>query len=148
MSSDTNLQLVDGEVVDLTGEPQQKAKWHARADTLAHSFGSVAPSPAVSESSLQYRKRVAAFFQPLSPDWSSADLRPVPKNTFERIEAQIYNDAAREALQPTKIPPGTMVERISTDETGRRIKSYFGDPEACWGPFKVPPKRVIGLGSK
>ena len=144
--SNDNYQLIDGDAVDMSGEPQAKARAHARAETLARAFGSAAPDPAPSESSLQYRKRLANNFQGLSPDWKAVDLRPLPKNTFERIEEKIYADAVQEARKPTRltIPPGQLVERITTDQTGRQIKTYYGDPAACWDVFKVPPKRVIG----
>lgn len=141
-----DYQLIDGETVDMNRESLDKARAFSNAERLARALGSSAPEPAPSESSLQYRKRLANNFQGLSPDWMAVDLRPLPKNTFERIEHKIYDDAVREAVSPTRltIPPGKLVERITTDDTGRRIKNYFGDPEACWGAFKLPPKRVIG----
>ncbi len=39
------------------------------------------------------------------------------------------------------------VERmvIEIDETGRRIRHFYGDPEVVWGPFKMPGKRVTGF---
>jgi hypothetical protein len=37
------------------------------------------------------------------------------------------------------------VERVERDMTGRCITRFFGDPECCWGPFKQPFKRLLGI---
>jgi hypothetical protein len=50
-----------------------------------------------------------------------------------------------EKMQARGEEDGTLRMVITVDETGRRIRKFFGDPEACWGPFKQPTRRVTGF---
>jgi|HubBroStandDraft_6_1064221.scaffolds.fasta_scaffold622697_2 hypothetical protein len=43
---------------------------------------------------------------------------------------------------------GVLKEVVSTDDTGRRIRRFYGDPEKCWQDFKSPVRRVIGWNSR
>jgi hypothetical protein len=60
---------------------------------------------------------------------------------LERQLARARTDAALAA----KATPGTLVEEIVFDATGRRISRFHGDPEVCWGPFKQPGRRITGF---
>jgi hypothetical protein len=145
-----NYQLIDGEAVDLTGEPQRKAQAHARAEVLARALGDFAQDPAPSESSLQYRKRLVTQFQRFSPEWRAVDVRPLDRNTFERVELKVYADAAQEARAPTAltVPPGQVVMRSTRDPTtGRLINRFYGSPDAVWGPFRNPSRRLLGINT-
>ena len=128
--------VVMNDAADLTGDSERKAFAHAKAEKICRSFGTAAPDPAPSESSLQYRKRVAQLFQKFSPEWKGVDVRPLDRNAFERIEERILADATQEAREPTNVPAGQIVERVLTDPTGRRITKFFGDTRAVWGPFQ------------
>ena len=53
-----------------------------------------------------------------------------------------------ESMQETAYRAGILREVITTDDTGRRIRRFFGDPEACWGPFKQIPRHITGWNTK
>jgi hypothetical protein len=142
--SATERHLTDAQYKRLSQEQDTKARAHSNAEHLARALGSFAPDPAPSESSGSYRRRLAGDFQKYSKDWASVDLKMCAPDAFDKIEHAIYADAAREILEPTNVPPGELAERISTDQTGRRISRFFGDPEVCWGPFKQDTKVIIG----
>jgi colicin import membrane protein len=110
----------------------------ARVDEIYSAFGDHAPAPRVleGEGPLSYRQRAANDLKKHSPDWKDVDVRTLPLPAFEIAERKIHADALREARAPTNIPPGTLIERVERDATGRCISRFFGDPECCWGPFK------------
>ena len=61
-----------------------------------------------------------------------------------RLEQQLRK-AKSDAAFAAKATPGQLVEELVIDPTGRRISRFHGDPEACWGPFKQPGRRVVGI---
>jgi hypothetical protein len=132
------------------GLRQEFAKRQARADSVAQLFGDFAPPWFAGESDLAYRRRLVGQYQKYSPTWRDAEIGTLSGRALETVESQIFADAAREARQPTSLTlrPGELVERVSTDATGRRITKFHGDPEACWAPFKVPSRAVVGWATK
>jgi len=44
--------------------------------------------------------------------------------------------------------PGKLFQFHTTDETGRRVKHFFGDVSEVWAPFKQPLRRLTGIGRK
>jgi hypothetical protein len=52
------------------------------------------------------------------------------------------------AARNSVVPRGTLLERIETDQAGRRISRFAGDVEAFLGPFKLPVQRVTGFGPR
>jgi hypothetical protein len=116
----------------------------ARADRVAQDFGDSAPPPLVGETPLQYRRRLISGFAQHSKAWRGTDLDAFSDKALDVVEDQVYAAARREAAAPRNIPAGQLVERVTTDETGRRIKRFFGDPEVTWGPFKTPSRIVTG----
>lgn len=61
---------------------------------------------------------------------------------FKKPEVQL-SEADR--LQRQLAHSGQLVELFVTDRTGRKISRFVGDPEACWGQFKAPLRRVTGF---
>jgi len=117
----------------------------ARADRVLRQFGDSAERWQDGESIADYRRRLLEPLKQHSPAWRKVSV-PRQEDVLQVAEQQILADAAREARAPTSIPPGKLVERVTTDVTGRRISRFFGDPEACWGAFKAEPKIVTGFG--
>ena len=116
----------------------------ARADAIYRAFDSRAPAPRVleGESPLGYRQRVAFDLKRHSPAWKDVDVRSLSSAVFAVAEAQIYQDAEREALHPTTFRPGELRAVVSMDGAGRPVTRYVGDPAACWAQFKLPIRYV------
>jgi hypothetical protein len=122
----------------------------ARADRVAQQFGDSAPPPLMGELPEQYRRRLISAYARYSKAWRGTDLTPLAGKALDTVEVQVYADAMQEARQPTSLTlnPGELVERVVTDDAGRRTRRFFGDPEACWGAFKMPSRLVVGWGTK
>jgi hypothetical protein len=110
-------------------------------------FGDVAPRRLDGESAGAYTRRLLEPLKKHHPDWANDPL-PTELPVLNKVKEQILKAAGREAVLPTNIPPGTLIERVTKDAAGREISRFYGDPEACWGEFKIPPKFVIGWNRK
>jgi hypothetical protein len=126
------------------GLRQEFIRAQARVDSVAKLFGDFAPPWFAGERLSQYRARLLRPYLPHSKSWKDVDLTSFADKALDVVESQVYSDAKREAAAPTNVPTGTLVERVSTDATGRRITKFHGDPEVCWAPFKVPSRAVVG----
>ena len=135
----------DYPVADGMGSAYRDAQ--SRADSISRQFGGAASPPLAGERLLAYRKRLLAKFQKYSPAWRGVDLSRFSDDGLAVAESQIYADAEREATHPTHLRPGELVERVEIDDSGRRIRRFYGDPAGCWDVFKMPSRRVVGWGS-
>jgi hypothetical protein len=117
----------------------------ARADRVLRQFGDSAERWQDGESIADYRRRLLEPLKQHSPAWRKVDV-PRQEDVLAVAEKQILADAAREAVAPTNLKPGQLVERVTTDPTGRKISRFYGDPEAVWGMFRGETKIVTGFG--
>lgn len=118
----------------------------AEADEVCRALDMpAAPPPLDGETLPHYRQRVLKPLKKYSEAWRNADL-PGNETVLDVAEKQILAAARREAVAPSSVPPGELVERVTVDSTGRRISRFYGDPAVTWGPFQIPPKLVIGFG--
>lgn len=128
------------------GVRKEFQRHQAEADAAYRQLGEpAAPPPLDGEWLPHYRKRLLQPLQQHSPDWKGAEL-PSDERVLNIAQKQILEAARHEAVAPRNIPAGTLVERIVTDPTGRRISKFFGDPAVTWAPFSIPPKIVTGFG--
>lgn len=121
-----------------------------RAEPVYHALGDSngAPRFLQGETLLGYRKRLLTPHKAHSKAWKDANLDAITDETvFGNIERQIYADALTAAQNPIIDQPLTLRPVTRTDATGRKITSFYGDPEACWGPFKSGRKAVIGFNT-
>lgn len=100
------------------------------------------------ESVSAYQRRLLTPYQEHSPQWKGKDLGAMSPEVLTVAEEQIYNDAYAAASSPATVPVGTLRASVRTDDTGRKITSFQGDPEACWGPFKQQSRIVTGWTTK
>jgi flagellar biosynthesis GTPase FlhF len=121
-----------------------------RAEKVVQAFGDSGGADrwANGESYDAYRRRLLGKFKSHSARWKDAELAAFADKALDQVEEQIYADAYQAAIAPASTPAGTLRQHIETDETGRKIKSFTGDPEACWGPFKASPRIVSGINIK
>lgn len=119
-----------------------------RADRAFRAFGDSAGAPRwVNGQSLQnYRIELANKVKGHSATYKDADLSKIGDATaFGAIEGQIYADAVDAAISTNSIGVGLLREVKDPDVSGRQISRFYGDPEACWAPFKLPAQRVTGV---
>lgn len=130
---------------EMTGDYRQA---QARADAAVRSLGDEAGAPRWldGERLCDYRRRLLEPLKQHSPAWRSVENIPASEDLLRLAEGQIYADAAQEARHPSHVPPGTLLERIEIDRTGRKITRFHGDPEVALAPFKFPPRIVVGIG--
>ena len=121
-----------------------------RAEPVYHALGDSngAPRFLQGETLLGYRKRLLTPHKAHSKAWKDANLDAITDETvFGNIERQIYADALTAAQNPIIDQPLTLRPVTRTDATERKITRFYGDPEACWGPFKSGRKAVIGFNT-
>jgi flagellar biosynthesis GTPase FlhF len=121
-----------------------------RAEKVVQAFGDSAGADrwANGETYDAYRRRLLGTVKSHSAQWKDVDLTAFGDKALDTVEAQIYADAYQTAISPASVPVGTLREHISMDDTGRKIKTYTGDPGACWDMFKAQPRLVAGLTVK
>jgi hypothetical protein len=123
----------------------------SRAETVLQALGDSAPPPAIvqGESLQSYRRRLADRLRVHSPRWGGhVALDHFSGAALDEVENQIYADALAASRDPARVPAGTLRESIEVDRTGRRITRFVGDPENCWGAFKMPIKRILGIAGE
>ena len=125
-------------------ELQRCRKEQARADLVYREHGRMAPPPVAGERFTDYQSRLLEPMQRYSDTWKAVKLREVAVQPAAlKVAADaIYADAVREARSPRHVPEGTLREIKRQDQGGREVSEFYGDPEACWGPFKMPPRQA------
>jgi hypothetical protein len=119
----------------------------SKAERVFQAFGDSAGAPRwmQGETLDQYRRRLIAEFKKHSKGWADVDLSVFSGKALDTVESQVYADAVTASRTTADLAPGTLRMTINEDETGRRIRRFFGDPEACWAPFKQPLRRLTGF---
>ena len=135
--------------------PEERAAFVAaqsRAEGVFQAFGDASGAPRFlqGETLLAYRKRLLKPFTQHSRAWKDANLEAVHDDAIlGNIETQVFADAMSVAMRPvTDSASPVLREIIRTDATGRQIKTFVGNPEACWAPFKHRGKLVTGINIK
>jgi 8-oxo-dGTP pyrophosphatase MutT (NUDIX family) len=148
----TRLDAMEGKLKEPTAE--ERAKFVAaqvRADSVHQAFGDSAGAPRwqAGESLTDYRKRLVTPFKDKSTAWKDVNLGTVTDEaTLANIEKQVFKDAMDVANSPAAATDGEIQMITTRDETGRQIRTFRGDPKACWAPFMQRGKRVIGINNK
>ena len=123
-------------------ETEEMADTQAKADSIGQVLGIKITGPMNGESALAYRRRTLTKFKAFSPDWKDADLSIFDSATLAPIERQIYNAAVEASKAAPTVQAGKLQEVITTDDTGRRIRTYHGKPDAWMFQFKAHRQNV------
>jgi hypothetical protein len=117
------------------------------AERVHQAFGDSAGAPRWlnGEAPDEYRRRLLGKWKSHSKTWKDVDLNTLAGPALDIAERQIYADSIADAANPGSVPENTLVEVIEVDRTGRKISRFRGDPEACWGRFKAPQRRITGV---
>ncbi len=124
---------------------EEMADAQAKADSLYMGFNKKAPAPLRGEKILAYRRRLVSSFQQHSKNWKDVNLAALPKEAFDVAEGQIMADAQSFLSHPLNAPEGTLRESITTDDTGRRIRTFHGSPSVWLNDFKYAKRSVSGI---
>ena len=122
------------------------ARYQAQAEPAYLAFGEAAPMRVHGEPLNEYRRRLLESKLPHSPTWRGKDVRRIHDSMLDIVEAQVFADAQAAGRSNAAVGPGALRCVEEPDATGRKIRRFYGDPEACWGPFKQVP-RVLGRRS-
>lgn len=114
----------------------------AKAERVARAFGDSSSRWVNGETLTEYRQRLLSKVKEHSARWKGVDVRKLTGAALDTAETQVYADAWAAATDASNVPVGTLRQVIEVDETGRTIRKFYGDPEACWGPFKQPTRIV------
>jgi hypothetical protein len=136
---------------ELRDEDRQKfVAAQMKAERVAQAFGDSqgAPRWLQGESLTQYRQRLLGKYKQHSANWKGVELSKLNADALDIVETQVYADAYQAATSPSTVEAGTLRSVTETDYTGRRITRFYGDPEACWGPFKRQARLVSGWQTK
>lgn len=126
----------------LTDEDRAKfSEVQARADSVFHAFGSVAPAPLQGETLLAYRQRLTNSLKSNSKTFKDVNVYAIGDAVaFGAIEDVVYNDAMSVAMSPATAQPGTL-RAISKKSGGHEFITYVGDPAAWMNDFAGPVRQ-------
>lgn len=121
----------------------------AKADSAYTACGKQAPAPFSGEKSLDYRKRVLIGMQKHSQKHADVDVRAIADSaTLSVLEDAIYGEARKSIQEEMNNTQGQLHKRVRSDEAGRRITEYVGDPNVWLSIFKTPARRVAKFNTQ
>lgn len=131
---------------------QAMGEAQSRADSAFSAVGKRAPEPFSGEKALDFRKRALATMQKHSPKHADVNIRAIADAaTLSVLEEAIYSEARKAIENEVNNTQGQMHKRVRSDEAGRRITEYFGDPNVWLSTFKTPGRvleKINTLGSQ
>lgn len=133
---------------DITVEVAASQYRQAADSAYRAAVGGAAPGHLPGESLAAYRIRLADGLKGFSRDYRKFSVDSLAQmhraGALGIAEETIYRDAAEAAKRPV----GPLRERKELDQSGRPIVRFYGSPDACWGPFKIPPRYVKAFNTR
>lgn len=121
----------------------------AKADSAYNSLGKRAPEPFSGEKALDFRKRALIAMQKHSPQHAEVNIRAIADSaTLSVLEDAIYGAARKTITEEMNNTQGQLHKRVRSDEAGRRITEFAGDPNVWLAAFKTPPRRVAKFNTQ
>ena len=118
---------------------QDMGEAQSRADAAYTAVGKRAPEPFSGEKALDFRKRALVSMQKHSPKHADVNIRAIADSaTLSVLEEAIYSEARKAIENEVNNTQGQMHTRVRSDEAGRRITEYYGDPNVWLSTFKTP----------
>lgn len=118
---------------------QAMGEAQSRADAAYTAVGKRAPEPFSGEKALDFRKRALVAMQKHSPKHADVNIRAIADAaTLSVLEEAIYSEARKAIENEVNNTQGQMHTRVRSDEAGRRITEYYGDPNVWLSTFKTP----------
>ena len=89
-------------------------------------------------------RRLIRPIQQHSKEFATVDLDKISGELFKGVEDRIYADAMAVASNPAALcGPGELRAVMHTDNTGRQITEFFGDPRSWMDDFASPVQKFI-----
>lgn len=82
-------------------------------------------------------------FREARADSAGKPTSPVTTPEIQRLESQLAKQKLHAELT-ARAKPGELTEVVETDDAGRRIRRFYGDPAVTWEPFKIESRLVTG----
>ena len=125
-----------------------KNQTRVRANRIFAMMNQECPPPFTDEGGMTYRKRVLNDLKHFSPRFKDINLLAIADaDTFRAIEDQVYADADQAVRNPqTWAGKGDDLREVTeVDESGRKIKSFYGEPRAWMSYFSTPARKLGGI---
>lgn len=120
-----------------------------RCDSAYQAVGKRAPEPFSGEKALDFRKRALIALQKYSPEHKDVNIRAVSDAAvLGVIEKAIYGDARKTIDEEMNNTQGQLHKRVRSDEAGRQITEYQGDPNVWLGAFKTPARVLSKINTQ
>ena len=126
-------------------DPKDMMDAQERYDALLRLKNQVAPRPLEGETLYGYKRKMAERLQSMAPNCQDFKITEAHGSAFDTLEKQIYNDAMKEALNPTQIPEGELRQVTHRDEAGRPSYTFHGRPSTWMSQFSSGKKRLVGI---
>lgn len=125
------------------------AEAQAKADSAFSACGKNAPAPFSGENALDYRKRALIAMQKHSPVHKDVNIRAIADSaTLAVLEDAIFSAARQTIEKEMNNTQGQLHKRVRSDEAGRRITEYQGDPNVWLNTFKIPGRRLAKINTQ
>ncbi|EBQ5331037.1 DUF2213 domain-containing protein [Salmonella enterica] len=125
------------------------AEAQAKADSAFSACGKNAPAPFSGENALDYRKRALIAMQKHSPAHKDVNIRAIADSaTLAVLEDAIFSAARQTIEKEMSNTLGQLHKRVRSDEAGRRITEYQGDPNVWLSAFKIPGRRLAKINTQ
>lgn len=134
---------------DKNREDSAMTEARVRCDAAFTACGRQSPTPFAGEKALDYRKRALMALQKYSPDNKDVNIRAVSDAAvLSVLEKAIYADARQTIEKEMTSTLGQLHKRVRSDEAGRRITEYQGDPNVWLATFKTPGRRLVKINTQ
>lgn len=121
----------------------------AKADSAYSAVGKRAPEPFSGEKALDFRKRALITMQKHSPKHVDVNIRAVADSaTLSVLEDAIYGEARKAIQDEMNNTQGQLFKRVRSDEAGRQITEYQGDPRAWLSAFQTQPRVMSKINTQ
>jgi hypothetical protein len=117
----------------------------ADADMACRAWGAAAVPPLHGEQLLDYRKRLLRPLIKYSTQFKDVSLDELREPLLTPIEKSIFADAIKASTDNSSAPDDYLREVTTTDQTGRRVTSFYGQPRAWMNQFAGQRRRLVGI---
>jgi hypothetical protein len=98
---------------------------------------------------MDYRKRVLIAMQKHAPKHADVDIRAIADSaTLSVLEEAIYGAARSSIEEEMNNTQGHLNKRVRSDEAGRMITEYQGDPRVWLAAFQTQPRVMSKLNTQ
>jgi hypothetical protein len=129
-------------------QPDQKEaiQIQEKYDSVFKLYNQVAPRILEGETLSNYERKLAERLQSHAPNCKDFKINEASGSAFNHLAKQIYDDAIREANNPTSFTNRDELREVrKVDQSGRPYSEFFGHPSAWLSQFSPSRKRLVGI---